>query len=79
LCLYFTGLNLPDEQTAREPDVDPDDARVTASRLREGVVPSKPEVKPSGEVECDEVYVAAGRKGRPEAAREKGGSAAAGG
>ena len=39
----------------------------------------KPQVTPSGEVECDEVYVVAGHKGHPEAVRKKGGSAAADG
>ena len=36
-----------------------------ASVLRSGVVDKKPEVKLSGEVECDEVYVVAGHKGHP--------------
>jgi hypothetical protein len=52
--------------------IDPDDARVMASRLREGIVRRKPEVVLSGEVECDEVYVVAGHKGNPEAVRKKG-------
>jgi hypothetical protein len=40
---------------------------------REGIVQRKPEAKLTGEVECDEVYVVAGHKGRPEAVRKKGG------
>jgi transposase-like protein len=78
-CLYFMGLNLSNEQIAQGLGVDPDGAQVMASRLPEGVVPRKPEVKPGGEVECDGVYVVAGHKGHPEAVRKKGGSAAAAG
>jgi hypothetical protein len=44
LCPDFMGLNLSDEQTARELEIDPEDARVMASRLREGIVARKPEV-----------------------------------
>jgi len=47
--------------------------------LREGVVRREPEVTLSGEVECDEVDVVAGHKGRPAAVRKKGESAAADG
>src|SRR4051794_13996655 len=79
LCLYFMGLNLSDEQIAQELGIDPDDAQVLASQLRGGIVERRPEVKLSGEVECDEVYVVAGHKGHPEAVREKGGPAAGGG
>ncbi len=67
LCLYFMGLNLSNEQIARELGLDPDDALVMASQLREGIVERKPEVRLSGEVECDEVYVVAGHKGHPAA------------
>ena len=79
LCLYFMGLNLSNEQIAQELGIDPDDAQVMASQLREGIVERKPEVTLSGEVECDEVYVVAGHKGYPEAVRKKGESADAGG
>jgi transposase-like protein len=79
LCLYFMGLNLSDEQIARELGIDPDDARVMASRLREGIVERRPEAELGGEVECDEVYVVAGHKGHPTAVRKKGDAAAAGG
>src|ERR687893_1664257 len=72
LCLYLMGLNLSNEQIAQELDIDPDDAQVMASQLREGIVERKPEVRLSGEVECDEVYVVAGHKGQPEAVRKKG-------
>ena len=72
LFLYFMGLDLSNEQIARELDLNPDDAQKMASQLREGIVERKPEVTLSGEVECDEVYVVAGLKGHPEAVRKKG-------
>jgi hypothetical protein len=65
------GLNLSNEQIAHESGIDPDDAQVMASQLREGIVRHKPQVKLSGEVECDEVYVVAGHKGHPEAVAKK--------
>ena len=79
LVLYLMGLNLSNEQIAKELDLDPDDAQRMTTGLREGVVLRRPEVTLSGEVECDEVYVVAGHKGHPEAVRKKGGPAAAGG
>jgi transposase-like protein len=72
LCLYFMGLNLSNEQIARELEIDPDDAQVMARQLREGIVERKPVVELSGEVECDEVYVVAGHKGNPDAVAKKG-------
>jgi transposase-like protein len=78
LVLYFMGLNLSNEQIAKELDLDPDDAQRMATLLREGVVQRKPEARLSGEVECDEVYVVAGHKGHPEAVRKKGDRAAVG-
>ena len=71
------GLNLSNEQIAQELGIDPDDAQVMASRLREGIVERKPVVALTGEVECDEVYVVAGHKGHPEAVRKKGEKAGA--
>ena len=79
LVLYFMGLDLSNEQIAKELDLDPDDVQRMTTVLREGVVVRKPEVTLSGEVECDEVYVVAGHEGHPEAVRKKGGSAGAGG
>ena len=75
LCLDFLGLNLSNEQIAQEPGMDPDDAQVMAPQLREGIVRRKPRGQLGGDVECDEVYVAAGHKGRPEAVARKGGRA----
>jgi transposase-like protein len=79
LVLYLMGLNLSNEQIAKELDLDPDDAQRMTTALREGVVIRRPEVTLSGEVECDEVYVVAGHKGHPEAVRKKGDPAGAGG
>jgi transposase-like protein len=78
LVLYLMGLNLSNEQIAKELDLDPDDAQRMTTSLREGVVSRKPEVALSGEVECDEVYVVAGHKGHPEAVKKKGGPAGGG-
>ena len=75
LVLYLMGLNLSNEQIAKELDLDPDDAQRMTTSLREGVVLRKPEVALSGEVECDEVYVVAGHKGHPEAIAKKVGPA----
>ena len=75
LVLYLMGLDLSNEQIAKELDLDPDDAQRMATQLREGVVQRKPEVTLSGEVECDEAYVVAGHKGHPEAVKKKGDSA----
>jgi hypothetical protein len=72
LVLDFMGLNLSNEQTAKELDLDPDDAQRMTTLLRDGIVQGKPEVKLSGEVECDEVDVVAGLKGHPEAVGKKG-------
>ena len=72
LCLYFMGLNLSNEQIAQELGIDPDDAQVMTSQLREGIVRRKPEVTLSGEAECDEAYVVAGHKGHPAAVAKKG-------
>ena len=73
LVLYLMGLNLSNEQIAKELDLDPDDAQRMTALLREGVVRRKPGVQLSGVVECDEVYVVAGHKGHPDVVRKKGG------
>ena len=61
------GLNLSNEQIAQELEIEPDVAQIMASRLREGIVERKPEVKLRIELECDEVYVWAGHKSHPAA------------
>jgi hypothetical protein len=79
LVLDFLGLDLPNEQIAKGLDLDPDDAQRMTTALREGVALRKPGVTLSGEVGCDEVSIAAGHEGHPEAVRKKGGPAGAGG
>jgi hypothetical protein len=66
------GLNLSTLQIAKKLDLDRDDAWEMAQLLRQGIVDRRPAVELSGEVECDEVYVVAGHKGNPAAARKKG-------
>jgi transposase-like protein len=68
--LYFLGLNLSTRQIAQELNLNKDDAQMMAEILRSGVVEKKPEETLSGEVECDEVYVVAGHKGRPDAVKK---------
>ncbi len=72
LCLYFMGLNLSNQQISQELDLNPSDVHQMTTQLREGVEVKQPEVKLTGEVECDEVYVIAGHKGNPDAVKKKG-------
>lgn len=71
VCLYFLGLNLSNHQIAHELDLNKDDVQAMTSQLRSGIVAKKPVVTLQGEVECDEAYVIAGHKGRPEAVKKK--------
>jgi len=71
--LYFLGLNLSTLQIAQELNLNKDDAQMMAEILRSGVVEKKPEDLLTGEVECDEVYVVAGHKGRPDAVKKRTG------
>jgi hypothetical protein len=43
-------------------------------QLRQGIVVQKPPPTLSDEVECDEVYIVAGHKGKPDAVVKKGGA-----
>ena len=69
-CLYLLSLNLSNRQIAHEPDLNESDIYAMAQQLREAVVEKKPVVTLTGEVECDEVYVVAGHKGRPDAVKK---------
>jgi hypothetical protein len=71
LCLYFMGLNLSNQQIARELSLNEDDVQVMATQLRNGLVAKIPAVILDGEVEADEVYVVAGHKGNPSAVQKK--------
>src|SRR3954452_18656285 len=72
LYLYFMGLNLSNQQIAKELDLNDDGVHDMASHLREGLVAKVPEATLEGEVEADEVYVVAGHKGNPAAVQKKG-------
>src|SRR6185369_5771924 len=76
LCLYFMGLNLSNRQIAMEPGLNASDGQAMTEQLRHGLVASTPAVQLEGEVESDEVYVVAGRKGQPAAVAKGGGSGA---
>lgn len=69
--LYFMGLNLSTAQIAKELSLNKDDAYYMSNVLRTGLVENKPEPELTGEVECDEVYVVAGHKGKPESVKKK--------
>jgi transposase-like protein len=71
LCLYLMGLNLSNQQIARELNLNDDDVQVMTSQLREGLVARSPEVVLDGDVEVDEVYIVAGHKGNPETVKKK--------
>ena len=73
LCLDFMGLNLSNEPIAHEFDLNPNDAQIMVSQLREGIVQRQPEITLSGEVECDEDSVVAGHQGHPEAVKKTSG------
>jgi transposase-like protein len=75
LCLYFMGLNLSNAQIAEELDLHTSDVHEMTSHLRQGIVTRKPTPVLSDEVECDEVYIVAGHKGKPEEVVKKGGAA----
>ena len=69
--LYFMGLNLSTAQIAKELSLNKDDAYYMSNVLRTGVVENKSEPELTGEVECDEVYVVAGHKGKPDSIKKK--------
>src|SRR3982751_5657198 len=79
LCLYFMGLNLSTRRIARELDLCVSDVRAMTEQLRGGLVAKAPPVRLAGEVEIDEVYVAAGHKGQPAAVAKGGATDAAAG
>ena len=60
------GLNLSNEQIARELDLDKDDLADMAGFLRKTVNENSVEELLEGEVEFDEVYIKAGHKGQPD-------------
>ena len=77
LCLYLMGLNLSNRQIAQELDLSVSDAQAMTEQLRTGLAARTPAVVLDGTVEVDEVYVAAGHKGRPAAVAKRGASGGA--
>jgi transposase-like protein len=73
LCLYFMGLNLSNHQIAHALDLNKDDAQQMTSQLRQGIVLKKTSPTFTDEVECDEVSIVAGHKGKPDEVVKKGG------
>ncbi|WP_276315791.1 transposase [Parashewanella hymeniacidonis] len=71
-CLYFMGLNLSNNQIAKELNLHKSDVHNMVNTLRSGVIKRKPEVLLKGEVEFDEMYLVAGHKGNPEAIKKSG-------
>jgi hypothetical protein len=65
------GLNLSNHQIAQELDLPKDDVHQMTCQLRQGIVTKKPASILGGNVECDEVYTAAGHKGRPQAVEKR--------
>jgi len=61
------GLNVSNQQMAEELGLDPSDGQAMAEWLRGGILQRRAKVRMTGiVVECDEVYVIAGHKGRPD-------------
>ena len=79
LCLSFMGLNLANRQIASELGLCGSDVQVMTEQLRRGLVAKVAPLRLAGEVEIDEVYVAAGHKGQPAAVAKGGVSGAAAG
>ena len=73
LCLYFMGLNLSNEQIAPELGIDPDDAQVMASQLRQGIVEGKPEVSWTARSSATRFMWWPGTKVTTRPSRKKGG------
>jgi transposase-like protein len=79
LCLYLMGLNLSNRQIAQELDLSVSDVQAMTEQLRIGLLAQTPAIALDGEVEIDEVYVAAGHKGSPTAVAKKAAWGAGGG
>ena len=71
------GLNLSNHQIAQELDLNKDDVQQMTGQLRQGIVHKQPAQTLTDVVECDEVYIVAGHKGKPDEVIKKGGAAGA--
>jgi hypothetical protein len=65
------GLNLSTLQIASELRLNRSDVQNMVKQLRQGIVSAQPPVQLEGEVECDEVYIVAGHKGKPDAVKKR--------
>ena len=72
LCFYLMGLNLSNQQIAKELELSRTSVHEMTKQLRQGIMEKQPEPELSEEVECDEVYITAGHKGNAEAVKKKG-------
>ena len=64
------GLKLSNLQIAKELRLSASDVQIMTSQLREGLNAKAPQIKLSGKVEADDVYVVAGHKGNSDAAQK---------
>ena len=74
LCLYFMGLNLSNQQIAKELGLCGSDVQFMTEQLRRGLVANTPEVTLEGEVEIDKIYVVVGHKGQLDEVAKRGAS-----
>jgi hypothetical protein len=68
------GLNLSHHPIAQELDLNSPDVHQMTCQLRQGIVAQKSTATSSGKVECDEVSIVAGHKGKPDEVAKKGGA-----
>jgi hypothetical protein len=73
------GLNLSNHQIAQVLDLNKDDIQQMTWQLRQGIVAKRPTPPLSDAVECDEAYIVAGHKGKPDEVTKKGVAAGVGG
>src|SRR3954471_22680757 len=71
-CPYLMSPNLSNRQTAEELGLSGANAQLTTERLRHGLAARTPAAALEGEVEIDEVQVAAGHEGQPAVVAEGG-------
>ena len=60
------GLNVSNRQIGQEVGLSESDSQQMTDLLRDGIYKRRKVTRMQGEIECDEVYVIAGHKGKPE-------------
>lgn len=70
--LYLMGLSVSNRQIAEELGLNESDGQLMADLLRGGIVERRPKVQMKGIVECDEVYIIAEHKGKPDKIKGRG-------